>query len=44
MTIDEVVETIAARCGIKLQPDYRSHVKKLLDRLFITIKEISLFK
>lgn len=42
MTIDEVVETIAARCGITLQPDHRSHVKKLLDRLLINIKEISI--
>ena len=44
MTIDEVVETIAAKCGIKLHPDHRSHFKKSLDRLLITIKEIGLFK
>jgi len=43
MTIDEVVETIAARCHIELLDDNRSQVKKKLDRLIVWKKNIRLF-
>ncbi|GGH77843.1 cytidylate kinase [Pullulanibacillus pueri] len=44
LSIDEVVETIAERIGIQLEPDNRSRVKKIIDRTGVSIKEIAWFK
>ncbi|WP_075619186.1 AAA family ATPase [Paenisporosarcina indica] len=44
MSIEEVVECIAKRCGINLLSDHRSQLRKSLDRSLIKIKELGLFK
>lgn len=44
MSIEDVVETIAARSSIMLQPDHRTMLTKVKDRLTVKLKEISLFK
>ncbi|OZU87422.1 tunicamycin resistance protein [Virgibacillus indicus] len=44
MSIDEVVETIAELALIKLLPDNRSKLRKSVDRLRVTFKEINIFK
>lgn len=44
MTIDEVVEHIAAACGIDLVPDNRNWMMRKVDRFKIWCKHIRLFK
>ena len=44
MSVDEVVETIAAKSGVRLLPDRRTRMKKGVDRLVIALKEMGLLK
>ncbi|MBM7585573.1 cytidylate kinase [Bacillus pakistanensis] len=44
MSIEEVVETIAKRSSLSLLPDNRTKLRKKLDRLSVTLKEIRLLK
>ncbi|HWO74477.1 MAG TPA: AAA family ATPase [Bacillus sp. (in: firmicutes)] len=44
MSVDEVVATIAKRSGVKLMPDRRTKIKKRVDRLIISLKEMGLLK
>ncbi|WP_243300219.1 AAA family ATPase [Bacillus litorisediminis] len=44
MSVDEVVATIAKRSGVKLLPDRRTKIKKRVDRLIISLKEMGLLK
>ncbi|WP_180968262.1 AAA family ATPase [Cytobacillus massiliigabonensis] len=44
MSIGEVIETIAEGSGIALLPDSRSKYRKMVDRLSVMAKEISIFK
>ncbi|MFD2043262.1 AAA family ATPase [Ornithinibacillus salinisoli] len=43
-SIDEVVETIARLSGARLLPDNRSRLRKVVDRIKISLKEIRLLK
>ncbi|PAV28282.1 tunicamycin resistance protein [Virgibacillus profundi] len=44
MSIKEVVETIADLASIELLSDERSKIRKSMDRLRVTLKEIRIFK
>nr|GGG80450.1 tunicamycin resistance protein [Virgibacillus oceani] len=44
MRIEEVVKTIGMLTGIELLPDRRTKLKKFLDRLQTSLKEVGLFK
>lgn len=44
MSIGEVVETIAKSSGVALLPDNRTKFRKMVDRLSVKAKEISIFK
>lgn len=44
LSIEEVVETIAKLSLIEILPDQRTKMKKVIDRLSITLKEMGLLK
>lgn len=44
LSIDQVVQTIASRSGVKLLTDDRSSIRKYVDRLRVQLKEIGWFK
>jgi cytidylate kinase len=43
LTIDEVIKKIAQRTSVELLPDNRSSLRKKIDRLLISLKEIRIF-
>ncbi|WP_099156685.1 AAA family ATPase [Virgibacillus ndiopensis] len=44
MPVEEVVETIGTLAGVDLLPDNRTTLRRTIDRLRISLKEIGLFK
>lgn len=44
LSIDEVVEKVAVKANLELLPDHRTKIRKMIERLLIQVKEISLFK
>ena len=44
LSIDEVVERIAAQADLNLPPDYRTKFRKIIDRFLVQMKEISFLK
>ena len=40
ITVDEIVEEIAAACGLKLKPDHRSPLKRKADRMITLLRHI----
>lgn len=40
LTVDQVVEQVAARCGLTLKPDHRSRMRKALDRGKVMLEHI----